>query len=185
MRESWRPIPGYRDRYEVSTLGAVRSWNGESGFHEKGALTPRAEKPKLLNPVFRRRRRIWELVVTLSGGDTGVPRKVRVKDLVRDVWMEGPKKGYVVSHRNGDQKDCSLHNLYYTTQTEVNRKRSCAHRKPVVARDVATGKVLEIYPSIDIAGKKNFVGRAGMGKRIYRKTVVDGVIFEFDEGGEL
>lgn len=182
MRESWRPIPGYRNRYEVSTLGAVRSWNGKSGFRKKGTPTPRADKPKVINPFFQRRRRTWELVVTLSGGETGRPRKIRVKDLVRDVWMEGPKKGYVVSHRNGDRKDCSLHNLYYTTQAEVNKKKFNGNRKPVVARDVATGEVLAIYPSVAAAGKKNFIDRSGMGKRIRRKTVVDGVIFEFDKG---
>lgn len=120
-----------------------------------------------------------ELVIRLAF-EIGDHRVVRVKDLMRDVWMQGAKPGKVVGLKNGDWMDCSLQNLYYTDKAEVNRRRTQSNRKVVVARDVCTGEVLDVYSSVRLAAKKNFVTASGMGNRINRKTVVDGVIFEFE-----
>lgn len=180
MREQWRPIPGYDGRYEISTLGEVRSWNGHNGFH--GATSPRASEPRVLKLKKRwKKRGNPELLVTLYDRETSKPNRIRVKVLMRDVWMDGPKPGYVLHHKNWDQLDCSLHNLCYAKPAEINAIMTNGRRRPVVAREVATGELLGVWPSIDIAAKKSFLTRRGMTKRIYRKTICDGVIFEFEE----
>lgn len=178
MRERWRSIPGYDGRYEISTNGEVRSWNGHNRFRE--GASPRASEPRMLKPKKRWRKRGGpELLVTLYDR-ANKPNQVRVKALMRDVWMDGPKAGYVIHHKNWDQLDCSLHNLRYATQAEINASMTSGRRKPVVAREVATGEILDVWPSICIAAKKNFLTRNGMAKRIYRKTICEGIVFEFE-----
>lgn len=105
MSETWKPVPGYEGRYEVSDLGRVRSL----GF-------ARGEKPR-------------ELVVCCGSQRypyVNLQRKMhRVHTLVLTAFRGPAPAGCDASHLNDDPRDNRLVNLVW----EPHRK-SCQRRKP-------------------------------------------------------
>lgn len=177
MTERWRPIPGFDGLYEISTLGEVRSWRITGGIHKSGE---RAEKPKILAPTLRRRKRGNEVLeISLWNGKTkGFP--LNIKNLMRDIWMNGPIPGKIVKLKDGNPANCALHNLFYTTLSEMNKKKDTSLRRPV-AKCNKNHEVLTYYRSLNEAAKKNFLTVSGMRNRITRGTVVDGFYFKYAE----
>jgi hypothetical protein len=105
-----------------------------------------------------------------------------VKHLMRDVWMEGKKPGLVVRCKDGDQSQCALHNLEYTTMKKLcqSKEKRSGNRVPILKLDAKTKEVLDIYPSIVQAARKNYLSERALTFRIERKTVIDGVLFKRD-----
>lgn len=173
--EDWRPIPGFDGMYEISRFAEVRSWKPRGGEVKVGN---RAKKPRPVRVcVCRMKKRFWSAQVTLSkGGEKSLP--FEVKYLMRDIWMDGPLPGKIVSFRDGDQANCALHNLYYTTQAKLNQTRPSAIRKPVAK--LINGKITDWYESKSEAARKNHLSLSGLCHRIDRGTVVDGVEFKID-----
>lgn len=102
---------------------------------------------------------------------------LNVKRLVRDIWMDGPKPGKVVQFIDGDPAHCSVHNMRYTTRAEVNKTKSTSLRRPVAK--CRGCEILELYSSVQEAAKKNYLSSSGLRNRLRRKSVVDGVYFEY------
>lgn len=175
MAEQWRPIPGFGGLYELSNLGEVRSWRVLGGKHKKGE---RASEPRILAPTLRRRSSGQQILeISLWDGEkSSYPMNIR--NLVRDIWMDGPQPGKVLALANGDPTNCSVYNLKYITRAEVNRTKDTSLRKPVVKCE---GKeVVDVYRSVVDAAKKNHLTVSGLRNRIRRKTVVDGFYFRFE-----
>lgn len=107
MREIWRPVPGTDGWYDVSNLGEVRSWIRPSLAHGKF----RAEKPKIMCPWVNHR----SAYVRIAG------EAIRVKDLVRDVFLGGKQKGLVLRHKDGDPANCSVYNLNSLPKHKLTR----------------------------------------------------------------
>ena len=173
LSEEWREIPGFDGRYEINKEGEVRSW-AVRGSNEKGK---RADTPKMLATYYNRGRhkalRVW-----LCDG-SGKEVKKDVKILMRDVWMQGAIPGKIVSFKDKDAENCRLNNLYYTTQGKVNKIRHQGHRKPVVKCN-KYGEIVEVYPSVEQAAKKNFISRKGLRNRIASRNLYDGFRFRYD-----
>lgn len=175
MAEEWRPIPGFGGMYEISNFAEVRSWRISGGIHDP---TVRAEKPRILSPFLRRRKgKMDELQIPLWDGKQKT-RPIAVKNLMRDVWMDGPIPGMFVNLIDRDPTNCSLHNLKYESLAEGRKNRHLAHRKPV-AKYNAHHEVVCFYSSAVEAAKKNYLTPAGVRNRIRRGTVIDGVYFKF------
>ncbi len=112
MQETWRPIPGFGDRYEVSAEGNVRR------------VLHQPLKPIRMKGNYQR--------VTLSNGpqDTGFRA---VHRLVAHAFIGPCPAGYVVNHKDGDPSNNRVENLEYVTQHENvldswRRGRQPAHR---------------------------------------------------------
>ena len=179
MGEYWRPIPGYEGIYDISNLAGVRTW------FRKGQMGRRVptDRPVPLHPMrcFKRNKNVCELVVNLTDQD-GNRKRYMVKHLMRDIWMEGVKPGLEVRCKDGDQTNCSLYNLCYTTHKKIcqSKEKRKGNRVPIKKMDAKTREVIEFYPSIAEAAKKNYLSERAVALRIKNKVVVDGFYFRRD-----
>ena len=175
MSDLWRPIPGYRDMYEISNFGEIRSWWKMGGKKKQD----RASEPHIVHPYYRiRAGKKNDLQIPLWDG-VKKSKPVSVKNIMRDVWMKGEIPGKYVTFKDGDDKNCALHNLVYANTADCNKGRHLAHRKPVLKYS-ADGEVLCIYKSAVEAAKREFISPSGIRNRIRRKSVIDGIYFKFD-----
>lgn len=177
MAERWRPIPGYGGMYEISNFGEIRSWRINGGKHKS---TDRADQPHILKPFYRiRKSKKNDLQIPLWDGKQKT-KPVSVKNLMRDVWMQGEIPGKYVAFKDGDPKNCALHNLRYADLREQYKGRILSQRKPVL-KCTADHEVICIYKSAVEAAKKEFLSPSGIRNRIRRKAVIDGVYFKHDK----
>lgn len=97
---SWKPVPGYEGRYEVSSEGEVRS-------------------------LLRRERRILKQNLGRAGYPIvrldGVTRRVAV--LVAHAFLGLPGEGLILRHLNDVRTDSRLSNLAYGTHADNARDR--------------------------------------------------------------
>lgn len=178
MSEYWRPIPGYEGIYDISKFGEIRCWMVRKGF------PPHREKTDTPVPIktirrFNRGKGGWELLINLTDSESQ-KRQVMVKHLMRDIWMEGKKPGLVVRCIDGDQTNCSLYNLEYTTFKKVAKTIRKSNRVPIKKVNAKTREVIEFYSSIAEAARKNYLSERAVTLRIENKTVIDGVLFKRD-----
>ena len=175
----WRDIPGYEGRYQINRLGEVRSLICARG--------PR-KKPKLLKPFTKKfckpgARTRWYFVKLTDAQGKAKDRRVHI--LMRDAWMDGPREGFVVYHRNGQAKDNYLHNLAYITPQELGEKTgSSGGRRPVV-KVTPGGEVVACYPSARQAAEANYLSYQAVMDRCNGKVkkpfALDGHTYQWDE----
>lgn len=118
--EEWRPVNGYIDLYEVSSLGNVRSiyYTYEHGRSRYGR-TRRYKPVNLSHNTHSTSARLKKIVPGRSRGTNHV-----VGRLVLEAFVGPPPKySAVVGRRNGDNFDDRLANLYWSTPAEVRYKQ--------------------------------------------------------------
>ena len=103
--EDWRYINGYGNRYEVSTLGRVRSW---VKWHRYGGLadTPRIKSQQVDRKGYCR--------VKLSDGENP-ERTHSVAPLVLTAFAEPRPQGMEACHCDGDPSNNEISNLRWDT----------------------------------------------------------------------
>lgn len=112
MKEIWKQIPDF-PRYEVSTLGRIRSWASS------GHLTDaRKGTAHILSGI--RRNDGYRTPALRRGGRTF---SFRLSRLVLTTFVGKCPKGYQAAHLNGKPNDNRLVNLAWVT-----RKENQAHR---------------------------------------------------------
>jgi hypothetical protein len=105
MSEEWRDIPGFEGKYQVSTLGNVRSIDRTVGsrVYSGRILRPRLEKRGYLR-------------LTLSSGSF---RKTdSVHRLVAIAFIENPQNLPAVNHIDGNKTNNKLENLEWVTHSQ-------------------------------------------------------------------
>jgi plasmid maintenance system antidote protein VapI len=128
MMETWRAIPGYEGRYEVSDQGRVRSLVSNSGATRR---TPRIVRPAVNASGYLR----CALVPTRGG-------KLRshfVHRLVLQAFV-GPAPSIIdAAHLNGDRTDNRLSNLAWASRRENAEHKidHGTHGKKLTERDIA------------------------------------------------
>jgi hypothetical protein len=111
--ETWKPLSGYYDNYEVSDFGRVRNASG-----------------LVLRPCFTVRGYIQ---VTLRRHGIGKARTVH--SLVAEAFLGSCPTGYQVNHKNGIKTDARLSNLEYVTPAEnMRHARAMGLYSPYSAR---------------------------------------------------
>lgn len=108
---TWRPIPGWGDRYEVSDRGQVRTVPGpRPGRH------PETRRHILATSGGNR----WEPYLTVDLWRERHHRRFRVHQLVARAFLGPRPPGHMVCHRNGDYLDNRAVNLTYGTPARNN-----------------------------------------------------------------
>ena len=113
-REEWRAIPGYEGRYEVSSLGNVRSLDGivECVVQKTGTIFHKRIKGRVKTPTIAN---TGYFVVNLGRSDVRL-----VHELVALAFIGESPAGTYICHGDGNPKNNAVDNLRYDTQTENN-----------------------------------------------------------------
>ena len=143
MNEIWKDIPGYEGRYQVSNTGKVKSMN-----------YGRTSVPRIL---------------TLHDNGSGYQRVLLYNDnkkrreyrVHRWEAFNGPiPEGLQINHKDENKSNNSLENLEIMTQKQNlnygtrNIRITRSLGKPIAQIDIATGKILKEYPSLNCAIKE-------------------------------
>lgn len=156
----WKNIDGYFWPYRIDDEANIEWLNPKNGKWIR--LKPVIEQKKKGNGVYGR------LAVWMKRKD-GRFKRVYVKSLVIDAFFGGKKEGVVYSFKNGFFQDCSIYNLYPTTQTKVNERYGGGLRKSVEKID-KYGNVLDLYASVTEAAEANYVSRTFVINRCRKKV---------------
>jgi hypothetical protein len=117
--EIWKDIPGYRDHYQVSNLGNVRSKDRFVETPYKDTFRNRYYKSKLM--TLSSHKATGYRVVALS--KKGKDKQYKVHVLVMRTFCGKRPKDYDTRHLNGTKYDNKLHNLMYGTKKKNSADR--------------------------------------------------------------
>lgn len=181
QRDEWREIPGYGGAYEIDWDGNVRTWRWR-GEHL-------ARHPRLLVAFKRKARgknrhesnRRYVKLTRPDGTSTDVP----VLKIMVDVWLGGPRPGFVPYHINGDLGDSSVRNIGWTTPQKLGKMTGGNSRRIPVAKVTPDGEVVALYKSAREAAKANHMSYQTVLDRCNGKVkkpfALDGHNYIFDE----
>lgn len=134
MAESWRPVVGWENRYEVSNQGRIRSITRVINRHYRnGNVVKVARRGKVLtldviqSPADRVPRVRVDLHIKDSSHPEGYHRSYNVANLVLEAFTGPAPESTKVAFRNGNHLDVALKNLSWkatkkwTLETRVER----------------------------------------------------------------
>ena len=122
--ETWKPVAGHEDAYEVSDLGNVRSLERRVRLVTRQAgETTRSVPPRMLRPGSTRS---GHLSVAISKGNSRL-----VHQLVMEAFVGPRPQDCEVLHLNHDPTDNRLENLKYGTRSENLRMDYAAGKRVV------------------------------------------------------
>ena len=187
MTEEWKDIKGCEGRYQVSTLGRVRSLPRYVNNHTGQLLV----KGKILKqrPDFKGYMRIDIL------DNNGKKKYMGIHRLVAETFIDNPLNKPQVNHIDGIKSNNVVSNLEWVTNGEnqkhafrlgLNKVTGRAGRpKRKVAKIGKQGEVIEIYNSIAEAGRSMNVRGSNIGEccRGHKKTAY-GYKWEYVKGGD-
>ena len=164
--EEWRDVVGYEGRYQVSSMGRVKSLERKVRHWRGGE---RIQKERILKPSNDRR---GYLLVSLCDGEKR--KTFSVHRLVCQAFHENPDNKPQVNHINEiktDNRACNLEwctckqNVNHGTRTE----RSAKSRSKPVGQYTLDGELVKIWQSPCEAGKQiglsdSHVSKAANGK---------------------
>lgn len=132
--EQWMPVVGYRDLYEVSNMGRVRSLE-RLEFVREGFIRRRAAK--LLKERFDLTSAGYSYVNLSKGGKA---KKVNVHVLVLEAFVSlRPSPKHQACHNNGNRADARLENLRWDS---VSGNAADKHLHGTIARGERAGQAL-------------------------------------------
>ena len=149
--EEWRDVVGYEGRYQVSSMGRVKSLERKVRHWRGGE---RIQKERILKPSNDRR---GYLLVSLCDGEKR--KTFSVHRLVCQAFHENPDNKPQVNHINEiktDNRACNLEwctckqNVNHGTRTE----RSAKARSKPVGQYTLDGELVKIWQSPCEAGKQ-------------------------------
>lgn len=142
--ETWKDIPGYEDRYQVSDEGRVRSVDRMArGVSKAGRDYLKKMPGRVLRPGNCR----GYLIVNLHPTGT-----VTVHRLVALAFVSGFAAGLEVNHKDGNKKNNAASNLEWVTRqgNQVHAVVAGLNSQAVPVKHPTTGQV---FPSIAQAAR--------------------------------
>lgn len=112
--EQWRVIDDTNDRYEISSLGRVKSlWR----IKFKGV----SHKQLILEPGTTEQGYQKITIQIIDENGNSIPKEFLVHRLVAKTFIPNPFNKETVNHKNGIKSDNSIENLEWATQSENNK----------------------------------------------------------------
>ena len=149
MTEEWKPVKGYENLYEASSLGRIRSIkrSANSGRILKQYVSPANGYcyVSLSKDNVRITKRVHKLVyVAFNGWE----------------WGDRYDKNHTIDHIDGDKTNNSIDNLEECSQSENQIRAFKNGLNPVISRsviDLTTGEVFESAraASLSVGGSKH------------------------------
>lgn len=162
MIEEWRDVVGYEARYQVSSMGRVKSL-------ERKDRLGRIVKERILKPGVDHN---GYQVVNLHAG--GKPKNVTVHRLVCQAFRENPENKPEVNHIDEDKTNNNAVNLEWCTRKEnINHgsrsERMAKTKSKPVGQYTRDGELVKIWPSaIEVRRQAGFsqgnISQAANGK---------------------
>ena len=189
MNEIWKDIKGFEGRYQVSTLGRIKSLPRKVNNHTGELMI----KEKILK---QRHDFKGYLRIDLRDND-GKRRYLGVHRLVAETFIPNLDNKPQVNHIDGIKDHNEVSNLEWVTNGEnqlhafriglnyVSGKSGKPKRR-VIQKDISSDKVLNVYSSISEAAKavgcKNPSNIGGCCRNAYGRKSICGYKWEFERG---
>lgn len=174
--DQWRPVPGFGGMYEISDMGAVRSWR------KRGSR--KVKSPHLLTAFVRKRGANGRGLFVKLTDENGTGRDVSVMGLMVDVWLGGKRPGLVPYHKNGDLADNWVGNIAFASRRELGKRTGASAARIPVAKVTPEGEIVEVYPSARVAARENHMSYQTVLDRCNGKVkkpfALDGHTYQFE-----
>lgn len=151
--ETWKPVPGWEDFYEVSDAGRVRSRDRYVTVkHPTGRVVPRFFRGRLLAANVAGNG--YQMVCLSRPGEI---KHFTVHSLVMRAFVGAPPAGFEVCHNDGIRTNNRLVNLRYGTRSENARdcdlhgtrkvlRGSASHSAKLTDQQVE--EIRRVFPSV-------------------------------------
>lgn len=134
MIETWKPILGYEDYFEISSSGIVR----------------RLSNNKILKP-----HKTYKGYLRIALCVNKVSKKYTIHRLVALTFIDNPENKEFVNHIDGNKLNNNVNNLEWSTRNENEIHafiNGLKHHKAVIQYDIHGNKIAE-FESIKLAAK--------------------------------
>lgn len=156
MNETWRPVVGYEDLYEVSNKGQVRSKENRKVVQREGQ---QSFARKYGGKVLHNNVNMWGyLQVSLS--KDGVRKTHTVHRLVMEAFVPNPNKLPCINHIDENKQNNDLRNLEWCTyQYNCNygtARERCISKQTKPVLQICDGVVVKRWESTNEAGRNGY-----------------------------
>lgn len=179
--EAWKDVIGYEGKYQVSSIGRIKSVGRKSKCRLRHTVTVNERIMKL---TTAKKRGFYKLVTLTS---SSVQVRHRVHRLVAMAFIPNPDNKPEVNHIDGDPSNNKVSNLEWVTKREnlihsfrtLNRSTSkptglkSTSSKYIIYKYTLDGKVIDAFFStglaaISVGGTRDRIWLAMMNDRVFR-----------------
>lgn len=140
MTESWKDVPGYNGKYQISASGKIRR------------VFP-SGKTRELHPCLKKER---DLIIHLTDA-LGRTKEHRFLSLVALTFLGPSPVNCVPYHVNGCKSENNIQNIAYINRRDLGKKTGAAAKRKPVAKLNKEGEVVEVYSSAREAARHNYM----------------------------
>lgn len=103
MEEIWKDIPGYENKYQISNLGRVKSFENNKGKYRELIRKPRINKQGYYYLG------LWK---------HSKAKTFKIHRLVAQIFIPNPENKICVNHKDGNKLNNNVNNLEWVTYSE-------------------------------------------------------------------
>ena len=126
LLETWKPIEGYEERYEVSSKGNVRSLGHNVCFLDYGKCVDFYRDGKLLKPTVNK---YGYFVVSLYDTSKKKQKQYKIHRLVAETFIPNVENKPMIDHINAIKTDNRVENLRWCTHKENMNNPHCSQKR--------------------------------------------------------